>query len=105
MGNAYVQGAAALVFCEAGNRLRRLYRQYGARLLIPVHDSFVFEARLEHLIEVAELTQRVLAQTVQEWFPALRPRAETNIGYPGCWNYDGHHDSIERFLENPMVRL
>ena len=30
MGNAYVQGTAALVFFDAGNRLRHLYRQHRA---------------------------------------------------------------------------
>ena len=44
MGNAYVQGTAALVLFNAGNRLRRLYRQHRARLIIPVHDAFVFES-------------------------------------------------------------
>ena len=44
LGNSYVQGTAALVFFDAGNRLRQLYRRHGARLIIPVHDAFVFEA-------------------------------------------------------------
>jgi DNA polymerase-1 len=105
LGNAYIQGTAALVFFDAGNRLRRLYRQYGARLILPVHDSFVFEAPLEHIKEVAELTKSVMIQTVQEWFPDLRPRAEINIKHPECWNYEGHHDSVERFLEDPMREL
>ena len=47
LGNSYVQGTAALVFFDAGNRLRRLYRRHGARLIIPVHDAFVFEAPLD----------------------------------------------------------
>jgi DNA polymerase-1 len=105
LGNAYVQGTAALVFFDAGNRLRRLYRGYQARLVIPVHDAFVFEAPLGVFPEVAELTRRVLVQTVQEWFPELRPRAEINISQPGCWNHEGHADSVERFLENPMLVL
>jgi DNA polymerase-1 len=105
LGNAYVQGTAALVFFDAGNRLRRLYRGYQARLVIPVHDAFVFEAPLGVFSEVAELTRRVLVQTAQEWFPELQPRAEPNISQPGCWNHEGHADSVERFLENPMLVL
>ena len=49
LGNSYVQGTAALVFFDAGNRLRQLYRRHGARLIIPVHDAFVFEAPLDQL--------------------------------------------------------
>ena len=81
MGNAYVQGTAALVFFDAGNRLRRLYRQHHARLIIPVHDAFVFEAPLDRVADVAELTRSVLIRTVQEWFPELRPRAKINIAH------------------------
>ena len=102
MGNAYVQGTAALVFFDAGNRLRRLYRQHRARLIIPVHDAFVFEAPVDRVVEVAELTESVLVRTVQEWFPDLRPRTKANITHPECWNHDGHHDSVERFINDPM---
>ena len=66
MGNAYVQGTAALVFFDAGNRLQHLYRQHGAWLIIPVHDAFVFEAPVDRVQEVAELTMSVLVRTVQE---------------------------------------
>jgi DNA polymerase-1 len=105
LGNAYVQGTAALIFFGAGNRLRRLYRQWGARLIIPVHDSFVFEAPLAHVEAVADLTRQVVLQTVQDWFPELRPRAEKNTSHPACWNYEGNHDSVDRFLDDPMLKL
>ena len=105
MGNAYVQGTAALVFFDAGNRLRRLYRQHHARLIIPVHDAFVFEAPLGRVTDVAELTRSVLIRTVQEWFPELQPRAKVNIAHAACWNHEGHHDSVERFVADPMLEL
>jgi DNA polymerase-1 len=105
LGNAYVQGTAAIVFCAAGNRLRQLYRQYDAHLLVPVHDAFVFESPAERLADVAELTKRVMTETVQEWFPALRPRAEINTAHPECWNYEGHADSVDRFLADPTFAL
>ena len=105
LGNAYVQGTAALVFFDAGNRLRQLYRRYGAGLIIPVHDAFVFESPLDQLTAVAELTRSVLIQTVQEWFPELPARTDINIKYPECWNHEGHRDSVERFVENPMLEL
>jgi DNA polymerase-1 len=105
LGNAYVQGTAALVFFAAGNRLRQLYRRWGARLVIPVHDAFVFEAPRAHVEAVADLTRQVVLQAVQEWFPELCPRAEVNVAHPACWNHEGHHDSVERFLEDPLLTL
>jgi DNA polymerase-1 len=100
-----VQGSAAVVFKAAGNRLHRLYRQHDAWLLVPLHDAYLFEAPLEVLPEVARLTERVLCEAVQEYFPMLRPRAEVNIVCPGCWNKDGHADSVERWLEDPLFSL
>ncbi|WP_339912188.1 DNA polymerase [Symmachiella dynata] len=105
LGNSYVQGTAALVFFDAGNRLRRLYRRFGARLIIPVHDAYVFEAPLGCLREIAELTSRVMTETVQEWFPDLHPRAEINIEHPKFWNYEGNADSVDRFIADPTLQL
>jgi DNA polymerase-1 len=105
MVNFPVQGGAAAAFKAAGSRLDRLYRPFGARLLIPLHDSYVFEAPLGALREVAELTARVMCEAVAELFPELRPRAEINISHPARWNKDGCHDSVERWLEDPLFRL
>ena len=33
------------------------------------------------------------------------PGPRSNIKYPECWNHEGHHDSVERFIENPMLEL
>jgi DNA polymerase-1 len=76
-----------------------------AWMLVPVHDAFVFEAPLEHLATVATLTESVMVQTVQEWFPELRRRAEINITHPECWNHEGNFDSVERFIEDPTWSL
>src|SRR5262249_25262241 len=105
MRNHPVQGSAAAVFKVAGNRLDRLYRRYDAWLLVPLHDAYVFEAPMENLKEVGDLTERVLCETVQEHFPALEPRAEMNVSHPDCWNKDGRCDSIERWLEDPLFSL
>jgi DNA polymerase-1 len=99
--NHPVQGSAAVVFKAAGNRLDRLYRRYDAWLIVPLHDSFVFEAPLDVLEEVARLTERVMCEAVQEYFPQLRPRAEVNIIHPTCWNKEGHADSVEKWMEDP----
>ena len=96
--NHPVQGSAAVVFKAAGNRLDKLYRQLNARIIIPVHDAFIFEAPLEVLETVAELTSRVMCDTLQEYFPVLRPQAEVNISRPDCWNKDGDGDELERWI-------
>jgi DNA polymerase I len=96
--NNPVQGSAAVVFKAAGNRLDKLYRQYDARIIIPVHDAFIFEAPLEQLEFVADLTARVMCETLQEYFPVLRPQAEVNISRPDCWNKDGNGDELEKWI-------
>jgi|GEM_PF-770883 len=96
--NHPVQGSAAVVFKAAGNRLDKLYRQYGAKIIIPVHDSFIFEAPLNELETVAELTARVMCDTLQEHFPVLRPQVEVNISSPDCWNKDGDGEELERWI-------
>jgi DNA polymerase-1 len=101
MTNHPVQGSAADVFKLAGNRLDRVYRRYGARLVVPVHDAFVFEAPLGVLGEVAGLTARVMAEAVEEFFPCLRPKVEVNVSDPSCWNKDGHSDSLDRWAADP----
>lgn len=101
MSNHPVQGSAAVVFKAAGNRLDRLYRRHDAWLVLPMHDAFVFEVPLESLDEVARLTERVMCETVQEWFPELAPRVEVNVERPECWNKDGHADSVERWMTDP----
>jgi DNA polymerase-1 len=105
MTNHPVQGSAAVVFKAAGNRLDRLYRAHDAWLIVPLHDAYVFEAPLEALPKVGQLTERVLCESVQEYFPQLRPRAEVNATQPHCWNKDGHADSLERWMRDPTFAL
>ncbi len=66
MTNHPVQGTAAALFKVAGNRLDRLYQPYQATLIIPLHDSFIFEAPLDQLEAVAQLTGQVM-----KWFNRL----------------------------------
>jgi DNA polymerase-1 len=105
MTNHPVQGSAAVVFKAAGNRLDRLYRTHVAWLIAPLHDAFVFEAPLATIKEVGELTGRVLCESVQEYFPQLRPRVEVNVQQPQCWNKDGQADSLEHWMRQPTFAL
>jgi DNA polymerase-1 len=105
MTNHPVQGSAAVVFKAAGVRLDKLYRRYDARLLVPLHDAYLFEAPLDVLHEVAGLTGRVLCEAVQEYFPELKPRVENNTEHPARWNKDGRFDSVERWMEDPTFSM
>ena len=97
--NHPVQGSAAVVFKAAGNRLDKLYQQYDARIILPLHDAFIFEAPLSELEFVAELTARVMCDTLQEYFPMLRPQVEVNISRPDCWNKEGDGNELDRWIE------
>jgi DNA polymerase-1 len=105
MVNMPVQGGAAIAFKIAGIRLNTLYPAYQARMIAVVHDAIVFEAPLNHLHAVAELTRQVLCDAVQSCFPELRPRAEINISHPECWNKDGDTSSLDQWLDDPHVLL
>jgi DNA polymerase-1 len=83
--NHPVQGTAAAIFKATSNRLDKLYRRYDAQIIIPMHDAFIFEAPLESLCEVAELTERVMCETVREFFPELQPKVTVEIADPACW--------------------
>jgi DNA polymerase-1 len=105
MRNTPVQGSACVVFKMAGNRLYRRYQHYGARIVLPLHDAYIFEAPLGHLEKVASITAEVLKSTVQEVFPMLDPGADINIDHPECWNKDGHADSVARWIDDPLFAL
>ena len=100
--NTPVQGSAGIVFKVAGNRLRRRYEHYEAKLILPLHDAFIFECPEQQLQKVSQITSEVMRSTVQEYFPVLEPRAEANIDNPSCWNKDGDHQSLQRWMANPV---
>jgi DNA polymerase-1 len=99
--NTPVQGSAAVVFKVAGNRLRRRFHHFGARLILPMHDAYVFEAPLDRLAEVAEVVAETLRSTVQEYFPCLSPQVKVNLDHPQCWNKDGKWKSLDLWLKSP----
>lgn len=102
MTNHPVQGSAADMFKAAGNRLDRLYPALDARLIIPFHDAIVFEAPLDRMEVVANLTKEELCRAVQERFPQLNPQADINIERPDCWNKSGKADAWEQWVNDPM---
>jgi DNA polymerase-1 len=103
LANTPVQGSCAVVFKAAGVRLYRRYQHYGARLLLPMHDAFVFEAPLHNLREVAKVTAEELRAAVQVRFPQLAPKVEVNIDHPTCWNKDGKRRSLALWMIDPEL--
>jgi DNA polymerase-1 len=101
--NYPVQGSAATIFKAAGNRLDKLYQQYDAWLIIPLHDAFIFEAPFEELKTVAQLTERVMCETIQEFFPMLKPKVEVNIMHPECWNKEGDTKPLAKWIEKELT--
>ncbi len=95
------QGSAGVVFKVAGNRLYRRYQIHGARLILPMHDAFVFEAPLTDLSAVAKVTAEVMRSTVQEYFPALDPQVDVNIDRPSSWDKDGKWRSLALWCVHP----
>lgn len=98
MINMPVQGTAAAIFKVAGNRLYQLYKPYNTKLILAMHDAFIYEAPLEHMEEVGKLTTNVMMQAVIEYFPQLKPRIDLNDSQPQCWTKDGDAESIERWI-------
>lgn len=98
MINMPVQGTAAALFKIAGNRLHQLYKRCDAKLIVALHDAFVFEAPLDKLEEVAALTSQVMIQVIQEKYPQLNIRTDINTSSPHCWNKDGDAASIDEWL-------
>jgi DNA polymerase-1 len=101
--NTPIQGSASVVFKVAGNRLRLRYEHYGARLILPLHDDYVFEAPLVHLKTIGRITAEVMTSTVQEFYPVLDPRVDVNIDYPHCWNKNGKYRSLELWIQDPEL--
>jgi DNA polymerase-1 len=99
--NTPVQGSAAVVFKAAGNRLSRRFRHYGAKLILPMHDAFMFEAPRRHLEVVAKLTAEEMRGAVQAYFPVLDPRVDINIDRAHCWNKDGKSRSLALWMVHP----
>jgi DNA polymerase I len=101
MRNTPVQGSAGVVFKAAGNRLHRRYQHYGAKLILPMHDAFVFEAPQHQLQTVAKITAEEMRGAVQTYFPELDPQVDINIDHPHCWNKDGKFRSLALWMVHP----
>ena len=93
------------MFREAVVRLSQHFRGTATKLILPVHDAVVFECNSEDVSLVGEEASRIMVDTVRKYYPDLRPRIDINNADPSCWNKDGHANSLDRFLEDPLYKL
>jgi DNA polymerase I len=103
--NTPAQGSAGVVFREAIVRLYQHFRGTTAKLILPVHDAVVIESGSASIETVAMHASQIMIDAVRKYYPALNPRAEANFAEPSCWNKDGHADSLDRFLQDPLYKL
>lgn len=98
LGNHPVQGTGAVLFKDAGNKLIPVLDELGARVIIPLHDSFIIETPLEYVGRVSEETARIMKGAVSSAFPQLKPQVDINNMHPECWNKDGNIDAFEQWI-------
>ena len=103
MINHPVQAGAATVFKTACVRLDRLYPKYGR-----AHHPAARRRRVRGAIGRLRRGRRGDAagdgRGRGRVVPELRPRVQVNIAEPGCWNKDGHADSIDRWAADRRSR-
>ena len=103
--NHTIQGTGAAIFKITANRLMELYRPLGARIVVPLHDSFVFQAPKDNFKQVTRLTKRIMKEVFQEFFPVLKPRVEVNVSKPHCWNKAGKTNQLSRWVKKQKELL
>lgn len=104
--NYPVQGSAAVIFKSAGVRLAQAMGKYEARLLIPMHDAFVFEAPRDCFAEVTNLTAEIMVDEFRKYFPALTPQVNMNCSRPDRWIKErGYEQALEEYLGRGEVRV
>lgn len=106
--NTVIQGGGACVLKLLLPRLQRFLRQRGGRVVLAIHDAVLIQVVLHDgrvPSEVVEGAKSIMVDAMRELYPATLPRVSENDVDPTCWNKDGHADSIERFMADPMFRL
>jgi hypothetical protein len=92
-------------FREAIVRLHQHFRGTTTKLILPVHDAVVIECDSAEIDIVTRQAGQIMIAAVRKYYPAINPRVEANSSDHRCWNKDGHADSLEKFLEDPLYKL
>lgn len=87
--NHPIQATSSEVFKAAGIKLNQRLKEYDAHILVPLHDSFLIEAPEKHFERVVRLTERIMKETLTEFFPEINGKVTVNDSHPKCWNKDG----------------
>ncbi len=103
--NTPIQGSAAAVFKLALVLLDREFRRSSTLLVLPVHDSILIECDLADVDRVAKRAVDLMSLALRTYYPKLQPRVDVNKADMSCWNKDGRSDSLDRFLQDPDIRI
>jgi DNA polymerase-1 len=103
--NTPVQGSAGVVFRQAIVWLFQQFRGTATKLILPVHDAVVIECDSAAIETVTKEASQIMIAAVRKYYPTINPRVEANSSDPCCWNKDGHADSLDKFLEDPLYKL
>lgn len=106
--NTVIQGGGACVLKLLLPRLQKFLALHGGRVVLAIFDAVVIQVPLRDgrvPVEIVEGAKAIMVEAMRELYPATLPRVSVNDSDPSCWNKDGHSDSIERFLADPMFRL
>lgn len=84
--NFPVQATSATIFKNAIIRIGAKVSELNYNLLVPLHDSIVFEAPETELKEAITITASAMYEAFGAFFPKLQPRLSFGSRDTGCWN-------------------
>lgn len=96
--NYPIQAMGAVIFKTAGVQLREVFAKHDARLLVPMHDAFIFQAPVGEIDEVVNKASEVMKTAMQEYFPKLEPRINVNTEDSRRWTKDSHPAALQDYL-------
>lgn len=102
--NAPIQGGGACVLKALLPSLQAFLLRHGGRVVLPIFDAVLIQYSCEHGPVVIHGARDLMIETMRRLFPGTQPRVDVNSKAPWCWNKNGRHDSIERFVDDPEFR-
>ncbi|WP_426751127.1 DNA polymerase [Myxococcus sp. Y35] len=106
--NTVIQGGGACILKLLLPPLAAYLGRLGGRVVLPIFDAVLIQVPLiEGMVPsgIVDGARGLMVEAMRELYPATRPRVDVNDADPSCWNKDGHSNSIERFLADPMFKL
>ena len=103
--NTPIQGGGACILKLLLPRLAAFLEPRGGRVMLPIFDAALIQFPLDRQEELVNGAMKIMIATMRSLYPHSKPRVSVNVKAPWCWNKNGCHDSVERFLEDPDFRL